>query len=121
MPLVRDLVAATAETAHLIETYTWLFVDDIRLGAGVVAEPTRQVSGEEVAFLQYTSGSTTSPRGVMVSHRSLMANEAAIHDVFADPRDGGQAPYQIYCRALRSGQFREISATGSLRVLERVG
>ena len=44
-----------------------------------------------------------------------------IHDVFPDPNDGGQAPYHIYCRATDSGQFREVSVTGSLRVLERVG
>lgn len=44
-----------------------------------------------------------------------------IHDVFPDPNDGGRAPYQIYCRALDSGQFKEISALGSLRVLERIG
>ncbi|OBK24023.1 hypothetical protein A5634_04475 [Mycobacterium asiaticum] len=44
-----------------------------------------------------------------------------IHDVFPDPNDGGRAPYQIYCRALESGQFREVAATGSLRVLERTG
>lgn len=44
----------------------------------------------------------------------------AIHDVFPDPEDGGRPPYLIYCRALDSGQFREVSATGSLRVLERV-
>jgi MMP 1-O-methyltransferase len=43
-----------------------------------------------------------------------------IHDVFPDPKDGGRPPYEIYCRALDSGQFREVSATGSLRVLERV-
>lgn len=43
-----------------------------------------------------------------------------IHDVFPDPRDGGRPPYLIYCRAIDSGQFREVSATGSLRVLERV-
>ena len=43
-----------------------------------------------------------------------------IHDVFPDPRDGGQAPYHIYCRALESGHFREESVCGSLRVLERV-
>jgi len=43
-----------------------------------------------------------------------------IHDVFPDPKDGGRPPYYIYCRALDSGQFREISATGSLRLLERV-
>ena len=44
-----------------------------------------------------------------------------IHDVFPDPRDGGRPPYYIYCRAVDSGQFREVSATGSLRVLERTG
>lgn len=44
-----------------------------------------------------------------------------IHDVFPDPRDGGRPPYYIYRRAMDSGQFREISATGSLRVLERTG
>jgi MMP 1-O-methyltransferase len=43
-----------------------------------------------------------------------------IHDVFPDPRDGGQAPYHIYCRAIRSGEFTEVSVTGSLRVLQRV-
>ena len=45
----------------------------------------------------------------------------AIHDVFPDPADGGRPPYeQIYLPALESGQFEEIGATGSLRVLRRV-
>lgn len=42
-----------------------------------------------------------------------------IHDVFPDPADGGQAPYRVYRRALDSGAFTEVSATGSLRVLRR--
>ncbi|WP_434098139.1 class I SAM-dependent methyltransferase [Streptomyces sparsogenes] len=42
-----------------------------------------------------------------------------IHDVFPDPADGGQAPYRVYRRALASGAFTEVSATGSLRVLRR--
>ncbi|MET3431180.1 amino acid adenylation domain-containing protein/non-ribosomal peptide synthase protein (TIGR01720 family) [Herbaspirillum seropedicae] len=33
---------------------------------------------QDIAFLQYTSGSTSAPKGVMVSHGNLMANEAAI-------------------------------------------
>jgi MMP 1-O-methyltransferase len=45
----------------------------------------------------------------------------AIHDVFPDPADGGQAPYHIYCRALASGAFTEVNVEGSLRVLERTG
>lgn len=44
----------------------------------------------------------------------------AIHDVFPNPADGGRPPYEIYCRALESGQFVDVSATGSLRVLRRV-
>ena len=45
----------------------------------------------------------------------------AIHDVFPDPADGGQAPYRIYQRALKSGAFTEVPGTGSLRLLERTG
>jgi predicted O-methyltransferase YrrM len=43
----------------------------------------------------------------------------AIHDVFPDPADGGRPPYEIYCRALESGEFDDVSATGSLRVLRK--
>ena len=43
----------------------------------------------------------------------------AIHDVFADPADGGRPPFEIYCRALESGAFSEVTAVGSLRVLRR--
>jgi predicted O-methyltransferase YrrM len=45
----------------------------------------------------------------------------AIHDVFPDPADGGQAPYRIYQRAARSGAFTEVEGQGSLRLLERTG
>ncbi len=35
--------------------------------------------GRDLAFLQYTSGSTGYPKGVMVSHANLLSNEAIIH------------------------------------------
>jgi predicted O-methyltransferase YrrM len=44
----------------------------------------------------------------------------AIHDVFPDPADGGQAPYRVFLQALESGDFAEESVTGSLRLLRRV-
>jgi len=43
-----------------------------------------------------------------------------IHDVFPDPADGGRPPFEIYCRAMESGAFREVGVTGSLRRLERI-
>jgi len=45
----------------------------------------------------------------------------AFHDVFADPAEGGQAPYRVYQRALRSGAFKQVRVTGSLQVLQRTG
>jgi MMP 1-O-methyltransferase len=44
-----------------------------------------------------------------------------IHDVFTSPAQGGQAPYHVFRRALASGQFQEVAAVGSLRVLEKTG
>jgi hypothetical protein len=44
----------------------------------------------------------------------------AIHDVFADPAEGGRPPYEIYLRARDGGCFSEVEAVGSLRVLCRV-
>jgi len=44
-----------------------------------------------------------------------------IHDVFPDPSDGGQPPFEIWTRAVRSGAFEEIGVAGSLRALRRIG
>jgi predicted O-methyltransferase YrrM len=40
----------------------------------------------------------------------------AIHDVFEDPAQGGQAPFHVWERAVADG-FEPLSTTGSLRVL----
>jgi predicted O-methyltransferase YrrM len=40
----------------------------------------------------------------------------AIHDVFEDPGNGGQAPFAVWQRAVADG-FEPLSMTGSLRVL----
>ena len=42
-----------------------------------------------------------------------------IHDVFPDPADGGRPPYDVFLRALGSGDFEEVEALGSMRVLRR--
>jgi hypothetical protein len=42
------------------------------------------------------------------------------HDIYPNPEDGGQAPYEVYQKALDSGRFTALSMTGSLGVLQRV-
>lgn len=56
-------------------------IDDLRGDATLWRPPTLVPDG--LAFLQYTSGSTGTPKGVMVTHRSLMHNEALIERAFA--------------------------------------
>lgn len=65
----------------------------------------------EAAFADYDGWSPwITPEGMLV-----------IHDVFEDPASGGRPPYEVCRRALESKRFIETSATGSLRVLQRVG
>jgi acyl-CoA synthetase (AMP-forming)/AMP-acid ligase II len=40
------------------------------------------ISEDDLAFLQYTSGSTATPKGVMVSHRNLLYNSEMIRQSF---------------------------------------
>lgn len=42
----------------------------------------------------------------------------AIHDVFEDPAEGGQAPFRVWERAVADG-FSPLTRTGSLRTLRR--
>ncbi|MEM6654466.1 MAG: AMP-binding protein [Planctomycetota bacterium] len=69
----------------------WLAADEVDAASGF--KPV-DASGEDLAFLQYTSGSTSEPKGVMVSHGNLLANLEAIRVSFGLPirtgSDGSQ-------------------------------
>jgi acyl-CoA synthetase (AMP-forming)/AMP-acid ligase II len=65
----------------------WVFVD---ARASLDREPARELSvpgREEIAFLQYTSGSTSTPKGVMVSHGNLVDNLEMIRLAFGNTRN----------------------------------
>ncbi|HEX3860701.1 MAG TPA: fatty acyl-AMP ligase [Stellaceae bacterium] len=59
----------------------WLAVDASESRAeGEMRAPLR----DDIAFLQYTSGSTSAPKGVTVSHANLLANLAMIETAFGN-------------------------------------
>jgi acyl-CoA synthetase (AMP-forming)/AMP-acid ligase II len=69
------------EQSPVLQSMQWLATD--RLEDSLADEWTDPVVGAEtLAFLQYTSGSTASPKGVMVSHGNLLHNSALIHRFF---------------------------------------
>jgi predicted O-methyltransferase YrrM len=53
------------------------------------------------------------------SAQLMPAGLLVIHDVFPDPAQGGQAPYQVYREALAGGRLAEHSFVRSLGVLMR--
>jgi acyl-CoA synthetase (AMP-forming)/AMP-acid ligase II len=59
----------------------WLPTDDRALDDADSWRP-RPCAGDSIALLQYTSGSTSNPKGVVVRNDQLLANQAMIADAF---------------------------------------
>ncbi len=64
-----------------LSSICWFTEQDVRTSTAEQWEEPR-ISPESLAFLQYTSGSTGNPKGVMVSHGNILANERAIQKSF---------------------------------------
>ena len=65
----------------------WLTADELATEAKAPA--TRDfpaIGADDLAFLQYTSGSTSQPNGVMVSHGNLLANLGMMRAAFGNTR-----------------------------------
>ncbi|HEY5741237.1 MAG TPA: fatty acyl-AMP ligase [Terrimicrobiaceae bacterium] len=74
-------IRTTAAEAHLFSEGVWLATDDLEESqAGEWSEP--QVKRNALALVQYTSGSTASPKGVLITHHNLLQNSLLIHRAF---------------------------------------
>jgi acyl-CoA synthetase (AMP-forming)/AMP-acid ligase II len=74
----RPKVTRWLEKAPALARLSWIASDELDESEAALWQE-RAVEGDDLAFLQYTSGSTAAPRGVMVSHGNLMQNLATIH------------------------------------------
>ncbi|MBI4747842.1 MAG: SDR family NAD(P)-dependent oxidoreductase [Acidobacteria bacterium] len=57
----------------------WIVTDEIPDAAAETWQPP-DITPDSLAFLQYTSGSTSIPKGVMVTHRNMLCNAAYYRD-----------------------------------------
>jgi len=74
---VGGFVKRRLDDLPILKRPTWLHVEDVLKCEVNPIEPVRPMA-DEAAFVQYTSGSTSSPRGVVVSHGNLVHNCTAM-------------------------------------------
>ncbi|MFB6754816.1 aminotransferase class I/II-fold pyridoxal phosphate-dependent enzyme [Streptomyces sp. NPDC056353] len=78
---VREAVAARG-TGHVgaeLDDVRWLVTEDLYTGDSTAPWEDPGLTADSLAFLQYTSGSTAAPKGVMVEHGNLVRNLRSIH------------------------------------------
>ncbi len=93
--LLETLQTAAQETLALSDLQ-WMATDGLSqdLARHWQVPP---ISHESLAFLQYTSGSTGDPKGVMISHGNLLHNSALIQACFQDtPQSQGVSWLPVY-------------------------
>ncbi|MHB2155572.1 amino acid adenylation domain-containing protein [Calditrichota bacterium GD2] len=73
--------------SHSLGDLEWLSADKVPTSLGDDwYEPA--VTEDTIAFLQYTSGSTGDPKGVILTHYNLLANSKIIYDLMQYPKNG---------------------------------
>ena len=77
---IQSMAELVFDEAPDLQALTWIATDELTDGPDDWHDP--QVSADALAFLQYTSGSTAAPRGVMLTHKNLLHNSALIRAGF---------------------------------------
>lgn len=69
-----DAARTTTHAWPELSEARWIAFEELSSEREGSSAPTGSPTPDDVAFLQYTSGSTGSPRGVMVTHRHMLEN-----------------------------------------------
>lgn len=77
-PLITDHAVTNRKIERLPALLSEATFAEIESRAPCVRTPARKVERDDLAALMFTSGSTGRPRGVMVSHRNIIANTESI-------------------------------------------
>lgn len=106
-PVLEGLRSGSGQFSELA-ALPWIATDEVDEAAA--GWRSQGLAPESTAFVQYTSGSTSAPRGVVVSHANLLHNQSAIAGALGhtpelvSPRstDGSTPPAAATRRSMRT-------------------
>ncbi len=83
---VKDQLLGNPGMALKLKALPWIASDRLDLTTATAWEKP-QIDSDTLAFLQYTSGSTGNPKGVMVTHGNVLHNSEVIYQSFQHHAD----------------------------------
>ncbi len=75
-------VECASRTTSSLKGLPWIAIEDLLQSPPLKHSALPRLAPKHVAFLQYTSGSTGNPKGVIVTHANLLSNQKMIEEVF---------------------------------------
>ncbi|HBB32494.1 MAG TPA: AMP-dependent synthetase [Cyanobacteria bacterium UBA8803] len=92
---IISLIGNVREDFPEFETMCWLDTVQVALELSETwQEP--EVSGDTLAYLQYTSGSTSTPKGVMLTHKNLMFHSGYLNQACGYGADSATVTWMPY-------------------------
>ncbi|MCA9537840.1 MAG: AMP-binding protein, partial [Myxococcales bacterium] len=84
---IASMAASLGKVAGELLALKWI-TSDAEVGAVADDWADPGIKPDDLAFLQYTSGSTSTPKGVEVTHRNLTMHQDCIHDRLESEQPG---------------------------------
>jgi acyl transferase domain-containing protein/acyl-CoA synthetase (AMP-forming)/AMP-acid ligase II/acyl carrier protein len=104
---VSENVPSWRETAPELSSLRWIATEDLQQGDCPPFDRMPKLDGDRPAFLQYTSGSTASPRGALVTHGNVIHNLECVRHAFAGDEEADHGVFWL-------PQYHDMGLTGGL-------
>ena len=84
IPLIQKFVSKFSSNMHHLmewnfQNFRWIDINKASIGMADLYKPI-SFKSSDMSYLQYTSGSTSMPKGVVVSHGNLLDNLSLVYE-----------------------------------------
>ncbi|QEP44789.1 SDR family NAD(P)-dependent oxidoreductase [Ectothiorhodospiraceae bacterium BW-2] len=93
---IQQQLQAVMDADEGSQTMAWLASDRVDLTQASMWQALEAIDPQSIAYLQYTSGSTSTPKGVMLTHANIMRHSAVLKRSFAYDESSVEVTWMPY-------------------------